>query len=111
MKVITIINYIALAIPILFGLAGLNDEEFFIHALLFTALTGAIQVILALIMLFKYPSNLLYIYSGITVFFFLLWMALGSDQFYIFALPPALALLLTYIIITKNLKEQALLKL
>ena len=108
MKSISITNLIIIIIPVLLALIGTSDPQFYMYALLFTAVTGAVQVLLALIMLFKYPGNLLYIYSGVTVFFFLLWMVLGSDHSYIFALPPALALFLTYIIFIESEKVKAL---
>jgi len=106
MKIRSIINYIVLVIPLFLAIIGLQDEQFYIYALSFTAVTGGIQVLLALTMLFKYPGNLLYIYFGVTVFFFLIWMVLGSDHSYIFALPPALALFLTYIIFIESQKEK-----
>ena len=107
MKAASIINFIVVIAPILFGLLGLTDEEYLIHAALASIVTGAVQVIIALFMLSKHSSNLLYIYFAITGLFFILWEFLGTN-FYIFALPPALALYLTYIIYIERQKEKAL---
>jgi len=106
MKIRSIINYIALAIPFLLGLAGLvlKDDDIYIYALLSTAVTGAIQVIIALTMLPRHNSNLLYTYLSITALFFALWYILG-EEYGLIAMPPALAIFLTYIIYVEGKKE------
>lgn len=106
MKIRSIINYFALVMPLLLGLAGfaLQDDDIYIYALLSTAITGAIQVIIALTMLPKHSSNLLYTYLAITAMFFIIWNFTRED-FYIFAIPPALAILLTYIIYIEGKKK------
>ena len=104
MKIRSTINYIALALPLFLALIGLADQDFFIYALLSTAVTGAIQVIIALTMLPKHSSNLLYGYLLMTALFFVTWYFTG-EQFYIFAIPPILAFFLTYIIYIECKKE------
>jgi hypothetical protein len=108
MKTISIINYVVLILPIILGLAGITSEACYVYALLFTVIASAVQVILAMFMLFKYPGKLLYIYSFTAFLFLLLLMILGIEQFYLFLIPPILALFLTYIIFTERRKEKAL---
>jgi len=107
MKIRSIINYFALVMPLLLGLAGFvsKDDDIYIYALLSTAATGAIQVLIALTMLPNHSSNLLYTYLSVTAIFFILWKLLG-DNFYIFSIPPALAIFLTYIIYVEGKKEK-----
>jgi len=106
MKIRSIINYIALAIPFILGLAGLafSDDDIYIIALVSTALTGAIQVIIALTMLPKHSSNLLYSYLALTALFFAVWYIVG-EEIGLVAIPPALAIFLTYIIYVEGKKE------
>lgn len=111
MKIRSIINYFALVMPLLLGLIGFlaTDDDFYICALLSTAATGAIQVIIALTMLPKHSSNLLYTYLSITAMFFIIWNFTRED-FYIFAIPPALAIFLTYIIYVEGKKEKIIIE-
>lgn len=104
MKIRSIINYLALALPAVLALIGLSDEQFYMYALLSTAVTGGIQVLLALTMLPNHSSNLLYIYLTITALFFTLWYFVSNET--IFAIPPALAAFLTYIIYKEYKKEK-----
>jgi len=108
MKTISGINYTALAFPVFFGLAGLYSEEHFIYALLFTAIAGAVQVILAVIMLFKYPGKLLYIYSTATFLYFLFYMITKSEEIYMLMIPPMLAIFFTVIIFIERQKEKSI---
>lgn len=105
MKIRSIINYLALALPAVLALIGLGDEQFYMYALLSTAVTGGIQVLLALTMLPNHSSNLLYIYLTITALFFTVWYFV-SNETGIFAIPPALAIFLTYIIYKEYQKEK-----
>ena len=99
MKTRIILNYLALSIPFILGLAGLitSNDDIYIYAVLSTAATGAIQVIIALTMIAKHRSMLLDIYFAITVAFFILWYFLG-EELGLIAIPPILAIFLTYII-------------
>ena len=105
MKIRSIINYLALALPAVLALIGLGDEQFYMYALLSTAVTGGIQVLLALTMLPNHRSSLLYIYLSITALFFTVWYFV-SNETGIFAVPPALAIFLTYIIYVERKKEK-----
>jgi len=105
MKIRSIINYIALVIPLVLAIIGLQDEQFYMYALLFTAVTGAVQVLIALTMLPNHHSSLLYIYFTVTALFFLVWYFFG-EVFGIFAIPPALAIFLTYLIYIESRKEK-----
>jgi len=104
MKIRSIINYLALALPAVLALIGLGDEQFYMYALLSTAVTGGIQVLLALTMLPNHNSSLLYSYLTITALFFIVWYFVNSEA--IFAVPPALAIFLTYIIYVERKKEK-----
>ena len=105
MKIRSIINYLALALPLVLAIIGLLDEQFYMYALLSTAVTGGIQVLLALTMLPNHRSSLLYIYLCITALFFTVWYFV-SNETGIFAVPPALAIFLTYIIYIESRKEK-----
>jgi len=99
MKAIRAINYIVLITPILLGLIGLQDEDFLIFAALSVMVTGAAQVIMALIMLLgKHQNPLLFSYFAIVGLFFLIWWLGGDYDLYIFAVPVMLALYFTYIV-------------
>jgi hypothetical protein len=108
MKVIRAINYIVLIAPLLLVLIGTADDAFLIFAALSTMVTGAAQVIMALVMLFSKPKNpLLYSYFAITILFFAIWGFTGSYDMYIFATPAMLALFFTYIIYAQIKDEKA----
>lgn len=111
MKTRSIINYVALVIPFILGLVGYvtHDDDYYFYALFSTAGTGAIQVIIALSMLSKYGSDLLNIYLVITVVFFISWYLLG-EEFGLIAIPPALAIFLTYIIYAESTKKNIISK-
>ncbi|TRW25303.1 hypothetical protein FMM05_08345 [Flavobacterium zepuense] len=108
MKAIRAINYIVLIIPIILGLIGIQDEEFLIMAALSTMVTGAAQVIIALIMILgKHRNPLLFSYFAIVAVFFLIWGFIGNYEFYIFVIPVMLALYFTYIVyIQMKLEKQ-----
>jgi hypothetical protein len=55
-------------------------------------------------MLPNHSSNLLYTYLSITALFFALWYILG-EEYGLIAMPPALAIFLTYIIYVEGKKE------
>jgi len=99
MKMLLKLNFIALGIPIVLGIIS------FMYGLVSTMLTGAIQVLIAIIMLVMNCRNIhLYIYLATTLLFFLLWLVFAAGN-WIFALPPALAIYLTYIVTTEYKKS------
>ena len=67
------------------------------------AMTGALQVLAAIIYFFAYPKNrLIYIYFGLVGVFFLFWN--GSFNWW-FSIPIFLLVFLTYIIKKKKNKS------
>ena len=108
MKVIRAINIIVLIVPLLLALIGTANEDFLIFAALATMVTGAAQVIMALIMLFSKPKNiLLNSYFAITILFFIIWWVTNAFDVYIFIIPAMLALFFTYIIYAQIKDEKA----
>lgn len=82
-KIIKTINIIALLFMLLGGY-GL-------------AITGFLQVFAAILFLITFPKNkLIYIYFAIVILFFLIWD--GHSMNWLFVIPIALIIFLTYII-------------
>lgn len=106
MKFLVGLNYFAIGVPILLALASIKDDDFWQEALVSTMLTGALQVLIALILFLRNPNDKrLYIYFAITTVFFILWLGFEINDDILFSLPPALALFLTYIVITTYRKQ------
>lgn len=105
MRTLKYTNGFALSLPLLLGLIGFVDNDFWFFALLSTMITGFLQVLVALLLLFWIPKNIhLYIYFFFTVLFFVLWLGFKiEDEVYI--LPPALAIYLTYILYNQERHE------
>lgn len=98
MRILKYINAFALSLPFLLGLIGFVDNDFWFFALLSTMITGFLQVLVALLLLFWIPKNIhLYIYFFFTVLFFVLWLGFGIE-YWLFALPALLAFYLTFIL-------------
>ena len=88
-KIIQIINIAALMFLILAGY-GL-------------AITGALQVLAAILFVLIFPKNkLIYIYFGFVILFFAIWDRQSMD--WLFALPIALIFFLTFIIYNQKAK-------
>jgi hypothetical protein len=88
-KIVEIINIAALMF-LLFGAYGL-------------ALTGALQVLAAILFVLIFPKNkLIYIYFGLVITFFLIWNKQNFDWILLF--PVALIFFLTYIIYNQKAK-------
>ncbi|RZK09175.1 MAG: hypothetical protein EOO46_13775 [Flavobacterium sp.] len=113
MKTITYINRFAISLPIILALIGIiiNDSagNYFGYALFSTMLTGFLQVMLGLTLLFRKPNNKpLIIYLSAVGLFFLLWYLnanfIDSDAltYCLFIVPPILALYLSLIIYKKE---------
>ena len=101
MKFLVGLNFFAIGVPIVLALLSIKDGDFAAEALVSTMMTGALQVLIALILFVRNPDDKrLYIYFSITILFFILWLGLGINDDWIFSLPPALALFLTYIVIS-----------
>lgn len=88
-KIIEIINIAALMFLILAGY-GL-------------AITGALQVLAAILFVMIFPKNkLIYIYFGFVILFFAIWDRQSMD--WLFTLPIALIFFLTFIIYNQKAK-------
>ncbi|MEO8239762.1 MAG: hypothetical protein ABI793_16040 [Flavobacterium sp.] len=88
-KIIEIINIVALMF-LLLGAYGL-------------AVTGALQVLAAILFVLIFPKNkLIYVYFGLVILFFLIWDRQSMD--WLFALPIALIFFLTFIIYNQKKK-------
>lgn len=78
MKIIKNLNTFAIGLPIILGLLGIaiNDSagNYIAYALYSTMITGLIQVILGLFLLYKEPKNrAIQLYIVATALFFFLW--------------------------------------
>jgi hypothetical protein len=105
MKTLLYLNYFAVGLPIALTLLCLIDGELLMFSLLSTMITGALQVMVALALLFvNYRNVHLYIYFTITVIFFILWLGFNIE-YWLYTLPPVLAIYLTYIVISEYKKS------
>ena len=101
MKFLVGLNLFAIGLPLVLALLSIKDGDFLQEALLSTMVTGALQVIIALILLVRNTNDKrLYFYFGITITFFIVWLGFNINEDPLFAVPPALALFLTYIVIS-----------
>lgn len=98
MKILKFINAFAIGLPILLALLSIIDNDMLFWAIYSTILTGALQVIIAIVLLYIYPKNcLLHLYFFITTLFFVLaWFVIYN--MFAMGIPLLLALYLTYII-------------
>lgn len=88
-KIIEIINIVALMF-LIFWVYGLP-------------ITGALQVLAAILFVLIFPKNkLIYVYFGLVILFFLIWDRQSMD--WLFALPIALIFFLTFIIYNQKKK-------
>lgn len=107
MKFLLGLNFLAIGIPLLLALLSLSDGSFSSEALLSTMFTGVAQVVIALILFALDPKDKrLYVYFSITIVFFIVWLGFNITNNWIFSLPPALALFLTYILISTYISRK-----
>jgi hypothetical protein len=104
-------NAIAIMLPFFLAIFGIIDNTMFLFAILSTILTGIIQVIISLIMLFNDPlDRFLQIYVVAVVFFFVTWFVNSQTgynniiTYCLLPIPIVLAIYLT-IIIHKKIKQ------
>jgi len=109
MKAIKYLNTFAIGLPILIALLGFIDIDYIGTALVSTILTGFIQVVLSLLLLYYSPKNkYLQIYITTVILFFTLWCLniniFHSDflTFLLFPIPLLLAIYLSSIIYKKE---------
>jgi len=98
MKTLLRLNFFALGLPFALALLAIFNINLLILPLLSTIVTGGLQVLIALILLFKNPVNIhLCVYFVFTILFFILWLGFNIE-YWLFALPPLLAIYFTYIV-------------
>lgn len=95
MKNIRGLNNFVVLVPVVLGLLGFIESSFWGIALLFTILTGFVQVVLAICYAADNPYNthIYYYFIGVVIFFGL-WFILSLSE-YIIWMPPVLGLYLT----------------
>ncbi|MDI1318300.1 hypothetical protein [Flavobacterium sp.] len=112
MKTVKILNAIAISLPIVLGFIGIgiNDStgNYFAYALYSTMLTGFIQVLLGIFLLYNDPKNIaIQLYIATTLLFFLTWyleVELFHTDILVYILVPIpllLALFLSIVIYKK----------
>lgn len=98
MKNILRLNFFAMGLPLTLCLLAIIDVNLIMFALLSTMITGGLQVLIALLLLLVNHRNIhLYIYLILTILFFSLWLVFDIE-YWLFAIPPFLAVYLTYIV-------------
>ena len=109
MKIIKYLNTIAIGIPLILTILSIIDNGLIILAIYSTIITGAIQLLLGLIILTKEPRNKYIItYFFVVITFFLLWYLnekiIYSDllTFTLFPIPLILAIYLSILIYKKD---------
>jgi len=109
MKMIKLINALAVGLPIILFIIGIiiNDPagNYIAYALYSTMLTGFLQILLGLTLFFRKQDNKsTIIYLSAVLLFFLLWYLnanfIDSNvlTYCLFVIPPILALYLSFII-------------
>lgn len=109
MKTVKHLNTFAIGLPILIALFGLVDGNYIGTALVSTMITGCIQVVLALLLLYYNPCHkYLQIYIASVILFFTLWYfnsnIFNSDYLtcFLFPIPLMLTIYLSIIIYKKE---------
>lgn len=110
MKTIKYINTFAISLPFAILLAyPIFKETVFFFSLYSTMLTGLLQIALGLILFFKNTKNLaVIIYLTAVILFFLLWYLnathfdLNELTYFLFVVPPTLAIYLSILIYKKD---------
>jgi len=113
MKIIKILNHIAIGTPLVLAFAGIFDYVLIIWAIWSLVLTGAIQVFIGLYLVYKHPQNkLILCYITAVVIFFGLWYLntniIHSETlgYCLYVTPLILCIYLSYIVYSKeNLYE------
>ena len=85
LKVLRILNLIAIGIPVIIALCGFIKIDYLMTALVSTMITGAIQVIVAILYLIFSPrSKSIWIYFfGLFLFVFLVFINLSDHSFWL----------------------------
>lgn len=110
MKALKVLNTIALAIPFIFMFLSIIDDGLLFIALVSTMATGAIQIVVAFLYLFRFPKSIyIKIYFGLVLLFFLsYYFSFFTTGF--FFLPLLLAIFLSIIIYSTDSEKQSFMK-
>lgn len=110
MKVLKVLNTIALAIPSIFVLLSIIDDGLLFIALVSTMATGAIQIVVAFLYLLHFPKSFyIKIYFGF-VLLFLLSYYVSFFTIGFFFLPLLLAIFLSIIIYSTDSEKTSFMK-
>jgi len=110
MKILKVLNTIALGIPLVIGLLGFINELFFIYALFSTVLTGLIQVSIAIYLAtFRPKNNYIIAYFVLMFTFFVGWLGFGFNT-WIWFLPILLSLYLSVLIYSTTSEPSSFMK-
>lgn len=101
MKLLKILNTIAIGLPIILALLGLFDNGMFLYALLSTMATGFIQVVIGILFWIKETQNQFIIGYLIGVLLFFIGIHFTSITT-LWILPPILCIYLSLIIYTQK---------
>ena len=106
MKYLKYLNLFALVLPFAIAIISIFHPPLLIYAIMSTAVTGGLQVIVALALWCINPENFqLYIYFAITALFFsFVWFEIIN--WYVYSIPVGLAVYLTYILYIESNKRK-----
>lgn len=101
MKKYQFINAFAIGLPVTLALIGSMFETFLFFAMVATALTGLIQLILGTVFWIQNPKNKLipFYFAAVVLFFIVLASSFDSELMtFLYAVPVLLAIYLTIIL-------------
>ena len=111
MKAIHQLNIFAVGFPLLLGLMGIFFQDLLFYALISTMLTGLIQVVLGIWLLFHYSKdNNPKLYLGSVIAYFSLWFIVSNSGLdfkyftFIFTITPIVLAIYLSLIIYKKIK-------
>lgn len=109
MKILKILNTIAILIPFIVALGWFYNENYLFYALFSTMAIGFIQVCVGLVFLIKFPKNssiIIYL-STVLLYFILIYFDIESinfGNFILIGMPTILCIYLSIIIYSKKIK-------
>ncbi|WP_306353644.1 hypothetical protein [Flavobacterium sp. '19STA2R22 D10 B1'] len=109
LRILNLTNYFVIGLPILLAASSLVYDGTIIWALLLTALTGAYQVFVGILLFIKQPSNKqLQIYLGTTVLYFVsayYFIEIKEILYIWYVTPVILAVYFSFILFQEVQKE------
>lgn len=110
MKVLKVLNTIALGIPIIFAVLSIINDDLLFISLMSTMATGAIQILVAFLYWYYFPKNIyIKVYFGfVTLFFFICYFPFFTIGF--FFMPLLLAIFLSLIIYSTDSQKRSFMK-